>query len=135
MSNAVRRQAIEHRLGGGLVKVVEGGAELRERVGEELAVVALSRRCAQGELGGLRCRVALGQQLLHPRHALDVIGGVEPKAPLGADWAQQPVAALERDDLASLRRRRVVPRRGRADLRARLLDGPHQSSVNSSGDR
>ncbi len=49
---------------------------------------------------------------------------------------EEAVALLERDDVARLDRRRVLPavRRGRA--RASLFShGAHQSSVNSSGDR
>ena len=48
---------------------------------------------------------------------------------------EQPVALLDRDDLARLGRRRVLPPLGGGQDTSLLLDRPHQSSVNSSGDR
>ena len=52
---------------------------------------------------------------------------------LAAD--EQPVALLERDDLAALERGRILPARLGREPAPLLLDRTHQSSVNSSGDR
>ena len=52
---------------------------------------------------------------------------------LAAD--EEAVPLLERDDLARLGRGRVLPGPGRGQRAPLLLDGAHQSSVNSSGER